>query len=236
MQKADIRIRMGIRWKLMLAMASMIVLVVVSLTVIQVDAQRRNLIRALSTHSNFLKEDMIRRADRAANHMVTHIQAGVVSFDYHEMQAFIRDAVDDVVDLEYVVLMRSATPVIAYGQDMDSEVRRKILSGKASAYAEEQMQTVRYDFAVGEHAFMETIVPIYLNKKVKWGSLRLGFSRDSLNSTLQESQRYIDEQIDAMVVRSIFTALLFLLLGTAAVFVLSNRWTRTIHPESDIDL
>jgi len=226
---SSIKMRNGIRWKLMLAMVSMILAMVTLLTLVQVDAQQKNLMKALSTHSTFLQEDVIKRANKAATHMSGHIQERIVVFDYEALQQFIRDAVKDVEELEYVILMRSVTPVVAYGQDLNNDVRQKILSGKASSFAENQMKTTRYEFEVGEHKFMETIVPIYLNEKVKWGSLRLGFSLDELNRTLAESQLYVNEEIRKMVYRSVITAILFLIVGAVAVFFLASRWTRPLH-------
>ncbi len=223
------KIRKGIRWKLEVAMIGMILAMVTLLTLVQMDSQRKNLMKALSTHSTFLQEEMIRRSEKAASYMSEHIQKRIVVFDYEALQEFIHDAVKDVDNLEYVMLMRSSKPVIAYGQDLSPEVRRKILSGKASTFAENQMATTRYEFIVHEHEFMETIVPIYLNRKVKWGSLRLGFSLDDLNQTLTESQIYVDEEINNMVIRSVITSIIFLIVGTILVFILASRWTRPLR-------
>ncbi|GAV19228.1 two-component system, sensor histidine kinase and response regulator [Mariprofundus micogutta] len=223
------KISKGIRWKLEVAMIGMILAMVTLLTLVQMDAQRKNLIKALSTHSTFLQKDMVKRSEKSSSYMSEHIQKRIVVFDYEALQEFIHDAVKDVDNLEYVILMRSSKPVIAYGQDLSGEVRHKILSGKASSFAENQMESTRYEFTVDEHEFMETIVPIYLNKKVKWGSLRLGFSLDSLNQTLAESQRYVDEEIRNMVVRSVITSILFLIVGTILVFYLASRWTRPLR-------
>ena len=223
------KIRKGIRWKLEVAMVGLILAMVTLLTLVQMDAQRKNLMKALSTHSTFLQEEMIKRSEKASSYMSEHIQKRIVVFDYEALQEFIHDAVKDVDNLEYVMLMRSSKPVIAYGQDLSPEVRHKILSGKSSAFAENQMATTRYEFTVDNHEFMETIVPIYLNQKVKWGSLRLGFSLDALNQTLAESQNYVDEEIKNMVIRSVITSIIFLIIGTILVFFLASRWTRPLR-------
>jgi len=225
----NLKVRRGIRWKLEVAMVGMILAMVTLLTLVQVDAQKKNLIKALSTHSSFLQEEMIKRSEKASGYMSEHIQKRIVVFDYEALQEFIHDAVKDVDNLEYVILMRSSKPVIAYGQDLSNEVRHKILSGDASSFAENQMKTTRYDFTVDAHEFMETIVPIYLNPKVKWGSLRLGFSRDALNRTLAESQAYVDDEINKMIVRSVITAIVFLIIGSIIVFFLASRWTRPLR-------
>ena len=225
----SLNIHRGIRSKLMMGMVSMILVMVTLLTLAQVDAQRETLIDAFSTHTTYVQEDMIKRANNAASDMSEHIQQRIVVFDHEALQQFIRDEVKDIEELEYVVLMRSVTPVVAYGQDLSSEVRQKILSGKASSYAENQMKTTRYEFEVGNHKFMETIVPIYLNQKVKWGSLRLGFSLDGLNRTLAESQQYVDEEIKKMIYRSVAIAILLLFIGAMIVLYLANRWTRPLR-------
>ncbi|MDQ6995841.1 MAG: ATP-binding protein, partial [Mariprofundus sp.] len=224
----NVSVRRGIRWKLMVAMVSMIVTMVVLLTLLQVGAQRDSLNNALAMHSAFLDEQINKKADKAANQMSGHVENLISTYRLPLANEFLQNVVRDIDDLRYVILMKGKTPKIAIGTDLDKALKQHILSGSVSDFASDQKQRMHHHFKIDEHAFMELVVPIHI-RKVQWGVLRLGFSLDELNARLAKSQDYISGEIRSAVIRASVTALLFLVLGALAVFYFASRWTRPIR-------
>jgi len=212
----------------MVAMAGMIVILVVLLTLLQVNAQRHSLKGALAMHSAFLDEQVNKKAIKAANQMSGHVENLIATYRLSLANEFLQDVVRDIDDLRYVILMKGDKPKLAIGAHLDKALRQHILSGPESEFASGQKARMHHHFDIDGHAFMEMVVPIHLHE-TQWGVLRLGFSLDELNSLLEKSQSYIDGEIRNAVFRASVTALLFLILGALAVYFFARRWTRPIQ-------
>jgi len=218
----------GMRWKLMVAMVGMIVAIVVLLTLLQLTAQRDSLKGVLAMHSSFLDEQMNKRAEKAAKAMTGHVQNLIATHRLALANEFLQDVVRDIEDLRYVILMQGDAPKVAIGTNLDKALKQHILSGSVSDFAAGQHKTMHHHFDISDHAFIEMVVPIMVHQK-QWGVLRLGFSLDELNKLLAKSQRYVDGEIRNALIRTILTAILFLILGALVVYYFARRWTDPIQ-------
>jgi len=218
----------SIRWKMEFTIVALIVTLVAMLTLLQVTSQKAGLNKALSTHSSFLKAQMAARADKTSAHMAAHIHEMISPFRLSSARSFIRDSVKDIDDLQYVILKQGDVPRVAYGVNLDDKLKKKILSGNISSFPPARHEAMKYEFEEGNHAFLESVVPIELDGK-PWGVLRLGYSLDHLNEVLADSQRFVNQEIKDRVMQALFTALFFLVIGTLAVFFLTYKWTRPIQ-------
>jgi len=218
----------GMRWRLMVAMVGMIVAIVVLLTLLQVTAQRDSLKGVLAMHSSFLDEQMNKRAEKAAKTMTGHVQNLISTHRLPLANEFLQDVVRDIEDLRYVILMQGDAPKVAIGTNLDKALKQHILSGSVSDFAAGQHETMHHHFDISDHAFIEMVVPIMVHQQ-QWGVLRLGFSLDELNKLLAKSQRYVDAEIKSALIRTILTAILFLILGALVVYYFARRWTDPIQ-------
>ncbi|ATX82385.1 Signal transduction histidine kinase [Mariprofundus ferrinatatus] len=226
--KSNLSMRKGIRWKLMIAGAGTIVAIVSLLTVLQVASQKEVMKKSLDAHTSFLKAQMDKKADRASVQMAGHLTDLVATFRLSLAYQYVSELVRDVDDLKYVILMQEDQPKIAFGPNLSSEIRQEILRGHASEFAVSQTGSIKHDFVVGDLAFMESIVPIRIEGE-QWGVLRLGFSLQELNQSLKESEAYVAEEINNLVLQATLTALLFLFVGSILVYFLAGMWTRPIR-------
>jgi len=221
-------IRHGMRWKLMAAMGFMIVLLVTLLTILQVSSYKESLENTLATHIDFLKSEVSRKAEKAAVNLSGHVHNLIATNRLSLAREFIQDAVKDIDDLKYVVVMKGDQPRVAVGSNLGKEMRESISEGEIASFAANQRSRVTREYSFGGHQFMETIVPIDIRDQY-WGVLRLGFSLDELNSRMLASRKYIDSETDDVVMQATISALFFLLLGAVAVFLLVRRWTDPIR-------
>lgn len=216
------------RWKLMAGMTVTIVAMVTLLTILQLSSYKNSMNNALETHINFLKEEMSRKADKSAENLSDHIQTLIATNRLSLVREFVRDAVQDIDDLKYIVLMKGDETKVAFGSNLETAMREALTDGDISSFAASQRNKMTREFVYGGHRFMETIIPIRI-QGVHWGVLRLGFSLDLLNRRLLQSQNYIDTETANVVVQATATAAVFLLLGAIAVYFLAGRWTDPIR-------
>ncbi|TLS73416.1 response regulator [Mariprofundus erugo] len=221
-------IRRGMRWKLMAGVIITIVAMVTLLTILQLSSYKNSMNNALETHINFLKEEMSRKADKSAENLSGHVQTLIATNRLSLVRDFIRDAVQDIDDLKYVVLMKGNEAKVAFGSNLEPAMREALTDGDISSFAASQRNKMTREFVYGGHRFLETIIPIRIQGE-HWGVLRLGFSLDLLNRRLLQSQEYINTETAHVVVQATVTAAIFLILGTFAVYFLARRWTDPIR-------
>jgi len=223
-----ITVRHGMRWKLMVAMVGMIVALVALLTVLQVSRYKASMEHALGTHVEFLKSEVAHRADKAAMNLTGHVQNLVSTYRMGLLRAFLQDAVKDMDDLKYVILMQGDKARVAIGGNLDKAVRESITGGEISSFAAAQHSKVTREYSFGQHRFMETVVPIDV-RDAHWGVLRLGFSLDDLNQRMLASREFIDSETAKVVMQSTITAIVFLLFGSLSIFFLARHWTEPLR-------
>ncbi|MDQ6997404.1 MAG: ATP-binding protein [Mariprofundus sp.] len=225
----QLNIKRGMRWHMMVAMVGIIMTMIVMLTVLQVSAQKDSLNNALAAHSSFLQEQVHKKASKASKKMSLQIERLVSTYRIRLTDTYINNVIKDIDDLKYVILVEGKKAKSAIGSDLvDSALREYILSGEISAFAAMQTETMHHDFTVGNHAFMESVVPIMVNQK-QWGVVRLGFSVDELNENLATSRLRNHAAIAAALTRASVTSLLFLILGAFGVYYFARRWTDPIQ-------
>ncbi len=223
-----VSLRNSIRWKLVVAMAGMIVAIVSSLTLLQVRSQKIAMEKHLSMQSSFLEEQMNKKADKLSEAMTRHLQRLIITKRLSEVNQYIKDFVRDIEDLRYVILMKGKKPLVAFGINLSRELRMTILSGHVAEFALQQVNPTKHDFELEGLSFREAVVPIEVDEK-HWGVLRLGFPLDELKKTMAESQAAIDEELKRVVIHATVTAILFIILGALAVFFLASKWTQRIQ-------
>jgi nitrogen fixation/metabolism regulation signal transduction histidine kinase len=107
------------------------------------------------------------------------------------------------------------------------ELELETLSAVEDKFAVKQEQPTRQILIKKGEEIVEFITPIQISTE-PWGVLRLGFSMAKVAAEIAQSHKEIDEQIRGMIVKSVITAMIFLLGGFIIVFIISNRISRPL--------
>lgn len=218
-------VKRSIRWKLLSTMIGFIVVLVAILTFIQISVQKKILEKELGNRIALMKEKLIDRGKTLSGNLHNQVQNGIAAFNLSLVNDVLRKSVDEDKDLHYAILMDASGT--AHLHTLKPELEQEILSGKEDIHALKQQKFAINEYERDGESFMEFIVPVQVSTQ-PWGTLRLGFSMDLLNAEIVESRSEIARQTRRMAIRSLVTSLIFIVVGTGIVLLISNRLSRPL--------
>ena len=210
-KEKPIQVRRGIRWKLLTSMIGLVVGLLAILTYVQISGlpyvefsgQRQILERALEKRGGCLAESLKRLSEN-----------DIASFAFSNIRQVIGETVKEDEELSYAILM--GADQTAHVHTLSSDREQTTLEAEEDQFAVKQKASTINKYTKNGSSYMEFVEPISVGTE-QWGVLRLVFSRAE-----------IDRQIQAMVLRSVGTSLVFILLGGIVVSWVSTRISRPL--------
>ena len=216
----EIRIKRGIRWKLLSTMIGLIVALVTILTFIQISAQEKTSEKALERRIALMKKNLIERGKTLSDNLSRQVENGIASFNLSGVTEVIHKSVDEDEELHYVILMDASRT--AYIHTLKPQLQQEVLSSNEDIFAASQKNATINEYKKGQASLLEFIVPICIST-TPWGVFRLGFSLKSLHNEIANSRKEIIKQHKDMVIRSILTSVVFVVIGIVIVLLMSTR-------------
>ncbi len=223
--KEQIRIKRGIRWKLLSTMMGLIVGLLIIITIVQTLSQNRILEHELENRITLMRENLFVRGKTLSDHLARLTENGIASFNLSNVTEVINKSVSEDNDLNYIILTDYDSK--AYVHTLKPELEQEILMNEEDWFAINQPNAVINEYKKNNKYFMEFIVPIDFSME-PWGVLRLGFSLDELHNEIKRSRADILNQIKNTIVRSILTSVIFIFIGIAIVFMISTRYSKPL--------
>ncbi len=217
--------RMGIFWRILSAMTGLIVAMAVVVTVFQIASQKTALEKELDRRISMVKESLRKRGRAIAFNLARQVEEGIASFNFYNVTDSINKAVKDDPEILYAILMDQSR--VAYVHTFRPKMQQEVLNGPRDLFAVNQKAPLTSEFVYEGRQVMEFIMPLRVSIN-PWGVLRLGFSLDALEKDIVSSRQDIHGQVNAAVTRSILIALVTLVIGTLAVFLISARLSRPL--------
>lgn len=220
-----IHVKKGIRWKLLSTMIGLIVGLLIIITIVQTLAQKRILEGELENRISLMKENIRVRGKTLSDHLARLTEQGIASSNFSNVREVINKSVHGDTELAYVILSDNSSR--AYVHTLRPELEHQILTGYENWFAVNQSKSIINEYMKDEGSYMEFIVPITASIN-PWGVLRIGFSLQKLHGEISQSRRDILQQTRNMIIRSVLTSLVFILLGTLVVFMISDRLSKPL--------
>jgi class 3 adenylate cyclase len=217
--------RHSIRWRLIVTMLSLIIILVIILTYIQIQSQQEILENELTKRELLMRKTTLVRGQSFTNNLTDQVAIEMTAFNFSKAYELIRTAVKDEHELAYGILMDQKRVVHIHTQQPELEL--ETLSAPADVWAAEQQQSTWQQLEHGDEEIVEFVAPIRIGTQI-WGVLRLGLSMTQVANDIAQSREEIQEQNQIMVIHSIVTALFFLLFGSIIVFVISTKISRPL--------
>ncbi|MBM4054658.1 MAG: HAMP domain-containing protein [Planctomycetes bacterium] len=222
--KKNTYIKRGIRIKLLITMISLIVGLLTVLTVVQISTQKVVLEKEFGRRIELMKNNLVEKGKILSDNLARQTENNIASYNFSNAAEILNKTVHEYNELSYIILMDSSCTV--YTHTLQPELQQETLSGEEDLFAANQQIPAIHEFSKNENSYMEIIVPITVSTE-QWGTLRLGFSLNTLNNEILNSRNEIRKKIEEMVIRSVLTSILFVAIGVILVYMLS---TRLSHP------
>lgn len=223
--KQQIRIKRGIRWKLLTIMIGLIVCLLLAFTLLQIFTQKTMLERELERRADLMKKSLIDQGKILANNLARQTENGIASFNFSSVTEILKKTDNEYEELSYIILMDSSN--IAYTHTLRQELQQEKLTSDEDIFAARQTGAAIHEYEKNGNPFIEMIVPINIGTR-QWGVLRFGFSLHVLNKEITNSRSEIRKKIESIVIRSIITSAVFTAIGIAIVFIISTRLSQPL--------
>ena len=225
-KKGKIRIKFGIRSRLLIAMVGLIVVILLVLTYIQMSSQQRILQNELSNRIAILKNNLTSRGKMLSDYLARFVENEIASYNLSNIAVILRKATIENQELKYAILMDISR--MAFIHTLEPDKRQKVISDPEDIYASNQYTANINEFKKDGKSFVEFIVPLNISG-THWGWLRLGFSQDILNKEIVQAEESISIQLKELGLKSIITASIFIILAAGIVLFISNRLSKPIE-------
>ena len=218
-------IKRSIQWKLLLTMIGFVVVLVASLTFVQIRAQKRILEKELERRIELMNKNLSDRGKTLSDNLGRQAENDIASFNLSYVTELIKKAVNEDKELAYAILM--ASDRTAYIHTLRPELQQEILSEDEDQFAASQEAATINEYERNDDSFLEFIVPLRVSIE-PWGVLRLGFTLDFLNEEIVNSRTEIAKQARDMFIRSVMTSMVFIFLSALIVLFISSRLSKPL--------
>ncbi len=223
--REKIKFKNSIRGKFLFTMIGIIMSLLTIFTLVVILSQKEMLENELLVRIELMKRNLIERGKTVSDNIAFQVKDAISSFNLINIIKQTDMIVKDDKELDYIILTDTAG--FAYIHTKTPQLRERLLVEEEDRYALQQRRTTVNEFKKYNTSYLEFIVPIQVSKK-GWGVLRLGYSLEELNKVIFSSQKRIEGQIKNIVIRSALTAVLFIIIGSVIVLVLSNKLSKPI--------
>jgi len=213
----------SIRRQLLTAMIGLIVGLVVTLSVIEWVLQKQSLEIELSKRIELMKANLLERGSAMSNLMLAQVENDVASFNFSHITENLHSTIKESPLLSYGVLMNSDGMAVI--DTLHPELQQETLTDEASRHALAQRQLTHREYP--KLNVTEFILPIHFGSQ-QWGVLRLGFTMDELQNEIARSRADIDNKTVELIATSGVIALVFVLIGSGIVLVISTALSRPL--------
>ncbi len=219
------KIKWSIRWKLISAMAALIISLLLAITFVQFSSQKAVLQKELNRHINILHKSLIDRGKTLSDELARITENHIASYNFSNISLIIDKAISKNRELTYAILMDTSRTAIIHTTHREYE--QNVISDSEDLFAATQQVAAINEYDKNGSSYIEFIVPIQVSI-TPWGWLRLGFSQDVLNNEIMESQKDISQQIKVIIYRSILIAIAFIVAGAGVIVIVSRRFSEPL--------
>jgi len=215
----------SIRWRLLVIMLSIVIILLATLTYIQIQSQQFLLEKQLAHREALMRENTLKKGQTLSNKLADQASIEIAAFDFYQLTELIYTAIKDEADLVYGILMDVDQMIHIHTKHPELEM--EIGTAPADLFALAQTKATQQVLKLNSTEIVEFIAPIQISTQ-PWGVLRLGFSMASVTVEIAQSQQEIKAQIQWMVIKSILTALVFLMIGFIVIFIIATQISKPL--------
>jgi PAS domain S-box-containing protein len=218
-------VRWSIKWKLIAIITLLIVLLVSTLTYVQVTSQKRIMERDLDKRIELMKENLIERGKIFIINLSQQVENDIAAFNFSRVTEVVTESVRNNKDIKYAVLMDAAGKAIIHTQRPN--LVQTVLSGVHDREALTQNKLTVLSYREEDENVIEIVEPVQISTE-PWGVLRLVYKLGFLEQEIESFRKQIQKEIDTMIYQSMATITAILGICLVIVYLLSARISKPL--------
>ncbi len=212
--------RHSIRWRLLITMLSLVMAVLTTLTYMQIWSQKHILQKELMHREALMREKTIQQGQTLCDNLANQVAIEIAAFNFSSVIESIYKVVKTEQDLVYGILMDAER--LAHVHTLQPKLELETLSAQEDLFAAKQNQPTQQILQLNDAEIVEFVTPIQISTQ-PWGVLRLGLSMANVTAEIALANQELDKQIQWMILKSVITAVIFLLIGFIVVYMIAAR-------------
>ncbi len=217
-----LNIKRGIRFKLLVMTISLIFILLIAFTGIQVVMQRNSAQEGLQSRIELINELLFQQGKAISKLLAAQIEKEIAANNFSQINSLIADTTKEFTALEYVIL--TDLDGMAYVHTAKPELQQHKLTSEHDIIALQQQYATVREYP-SEH-IIEYIKPISFGRP--WGVLRLGFSLRDLQNEVDRANKETSIRTHDILMYSIMIAAGFIIFAAVVVFVISNTISKPL--------
>lgn len=221
-QNDKLKVKRGIRFKLLVMTISLIFSLLTAFTGIQIIMQRDFAQEGLQSRISLINQLLFEQGKSISKLLAVQIEKEIAADNFPRINTLIAETIKESIALEYAIL--TDLDGIAYVHTAKPELQQHKLTSEHDVVAIQQRSATVREYP--EDHVIEYIKPISFGKP--WGVLRLGFSLHDLQNEVDFSKNETDIRTHDILISSIMIALVFIFFATGVVLIISNTISRPL--------
>ncbi len=225
---------LGIRRKLLLIIISILLVVLSTHTYLQFSLQNIAFEGELLKRTALLKENLAQRSLSQVETLSRLAAEDIASFNFFSLTNKIQDAVEDISELEYVIVLDDQNKIYIHTAYPEQQQSIYEASKRLAKTTQKELNTKNYTVTLildelsesmdDQNAIilMEYKFPIEIGETT-WGYLLLGYSLLQLNEQVLQSQYEHEENQKNLAFKTSYIALAVLLIAWVVISQISQR-------------
>lgn len=221
-QNNTLKVKRGIRFKLLVMTISLIFSLLTAFTGIQVIMQRNFAQEGLQSRISLINQLLFEQGKSISKLLAAQIEKEIATNNFSRINILIAETIKESIALEYAIL--TDLDGMAYVHTAKPELQQHKLISEHDVIAIQQRHATVLEYP--EEHVIEYIKPISFGKP--WGVLRLGFSLHNLQNEVDFSKNETNMRTHEILIASIAIALVFIFFATGVVLIISNTISRPL--------
>lgn len=221
-QNNALKVKRGIRFKLLAMTISLIFSLLTAFTGIQVIMQRNFAQEGLQSRISLINQLLFEQGKSISKLLAAQIEKEIATNNFSRINILIAETIKESIALEYAIL--TDLDGMAYVHTAKPELQQHKLTSEHDVIATQQRYATVREYPA-EHV-IEYIKPISFGKP--WGVLRLGFSLRDLQNEVDLSKNETNIRTHDILMSSIVIAVVFIFFAVGLVLIISNTISRPL--------
>ncbi|MEC8052166.1 MAG: ATP-binding protein [Myxococcota bacterium] len=215
-----------LRTQIALQLAFAISLVVGLLSTYFIRSYNEDSLRQIEANQNRMEADLESKGVSVVQTVALSVQKSIVVLDFSAITTLVSSVVEQNTDFIYGMVVEKSGMVVVHSDP--SKAYQKDESPEAQiALAVEGVK--RQDIQADGKSVMEVVAVIKAADEKKWGVLRLGMSREALDSAIEIRRSEMSQKLDSEIRLALMTAIVLALLASLLGYLFSGRLTGPLN-------
>ena len=203
------------------ALIPLIVIIIVIVSTLSIQEYRQS---EFDEHIQLMRSNFEKGGKTLTNNLVFHIEEILPSYNFPDINELLTKFVTKDKELKYAIVAdKGGTKKIEAFSLKD----RSLFANESEQFKNDVEKAAVRQIEKNGLSFLEFIVPVYRENE-EWGSLKLGYSLESIHNATLNFQRDLKEQNSKMIVTHVMTAIVFIFIASILVFYSSIKFTQPL--------